>query len=353
MHVFIDTNIFETDPFWKNSFAKTLLERAKDKKLTIYISRIVYQELRIHTLRNYKKTHKILEASLIEHNRYRPINIEPIKKIEIDKEFEKFYTNLQNGFNTKILEYKTISFEKVMDRVLKREKPFNDEKKEVKDCGIWLTYAEYVEKEKISNCYFLTNNSKDFYNKEPLTSDPTEYSIHDELKRDTNEFRCFPSIRDFFRIILEPQVKATQKFQLWLDSTTIDEHYVFDILRKEAADKVESRVYSLVDKLEVDKIFNENEWFISGYCQINEIEWYDCEQVDLDILEDSCIVSAILRLRVSIEGNAYSPSHDDGDDKYQYLGERDLQINVYVSFTLSEGGELNSVDIDDIEVTSY
>ena len=353
MHIFIDTNIFETDPFWKNSFAKTLLERAKAKKLTIYISKIVYEELKTHTVRNHKKTHKALEVGLTEHNRYRTENVEPIKKLEIGEEFENFYANLQDDFNTKVLEYKTISFEKVMDRVLKREKPFNDDKKEVKDCGIWLTYAEFVEQEKLADCYLLTNNSKDFYDKTPLTSDPTEYSIHEELKRDSKKFRCFPSIRDFFRIILEPQIKATLKFQNWLDKTKIDDKYVFEILLKDATNKVETQVYKLVDNLEVDKVFNENEWFMTGYCQANEIEWYDCEQVDVDILEDSCIVSTILRLRVSVEGNAYNPAHDDGEDKYQYLGERDLQINVYVSFTLFENGETDSIDIDDIEVTSY
>ena len=119
-----------------------------------------------------------------------------------------------------------------MSRVLKREKPFNDDKTEVKDCGIWLTYAEYVENKKLDDCYLLTNNTKDFYSKDPLTTDPTEYKVHNQLERDTTRFRCFPSIKDFFQITIEPHIQASKAFKEWLDKTDIDPLFVSDILRK-------------------------------------------------------------------------------------------------------------------------
>jgi predicted nucleic acid-binding protein len=351
MHLFIDTNIFEKDPFWKNSFSKTLLDRAKEKKLNLYISKVVYEELKRHTIKNYKKAYKDYTGSVIELNRYLPNNslIEP--KNEIEKAFIDFYDELQDDYNLKVLDYKNEFFSKVMERALNRSKPFNDEKTEVKDCTIWLTYADYVETKKLEQSYLLTNNSKDFYKRNPKTSDPTEYEIHEELQADTKRFRAFPSIKDFFKIIVEPQIQASAKFQAWLTATNINEEYVFDIVYGEEASKVESAINNIVDRWEVDKVFNENEWFVSGYCQVNQIEWIDCTQVELDILEDYCIVNAIINLQVSVEGQAYNPAHDDGDDKYSYLGEQDFQASVSVSFILREDHEYDALDIDDIEMS--
>jgi len=353
MHIFIDTNIFEKDPFWKNSFSKSLLERAKEKKLNLYMSKVVYEELKRHTIRNYKKSHKEYTSSITELNRYLPANLTVEPKIDIEKVFCDFYDQLQDDFNLKVLDYKNEFFAKVMDRAINRKKPFNDEKTEVKDCTIWLTYTDYIENKKLEQCHLLTNNIKDFYNKQPKTIDPTEYEIHDELKIDTKRFRAFPSIKDFFKIIIEPQIQASERFQAWLTETKVNEEYVFNLIHGEEANKIESAINKIVDNWQVDRIFNDNEWFLTGYCQINEIEWEDCSQVELDILEDYCIVNATIRLQVSVEGHAYNPAHDDGDDKYSYLGEKDYQASVSVSFILREGDEFDAVDIDDIEFSAY
>lgn len=353
MDLFIDTNIFEKDPFWKNSFAKTLLDRAKDKKLNLYMSKVVYEELKRHTIKNYKKEHKEYTSSITELNRYLPSNLVVEPRIDIEKSFVDFYDELHDDYNLKILNFKDEFFSKVMDRAINRKKPFNDDKTEVKDCTIWLTYADYVETKKLGQCYLLTNNVKDFYEKEPKTKEPTEYNIHDELKSDTQRFRAFPSIKDFFKIIIEPQIQASARFQAWLNQTGINEEYVFDMVYGEESNRVESAINRMVDTWEVDKVFNENEWFITGYCQANQIEWIDCTQVELDVLEDYCIVIATIRLQVSVEGHAYNPAHDDADDKYSYVGEKDYEAKVNVSFILREGDEYDALDIDDIEFASY
>ena len=349
MHIFIDTNIFEQDPYWKNTYARTLLERAEKGKLTLYLSEIVYRELQIHTVRNFKKTRKVLNAAVIEHNKFRLKNLETAPLLDVQKEFEAFYGTLKTKHNLKILGYDKISFEKVMNRVLNHEKPFNEEKTEVKDCGIWLTYAEYVEKNHLTDCYLLTNNTKDFYDKEPLSENPTEYVIHDELKRDSKKFRCFPSIKDFLQIIVEPQIQASAKFQAWLDKTTIDNIFVTDLLKEKEGENIENKINNYFDQMEITSLYEENEWFMVGEVQVNEIEWYDCQEIEQVILEESCSVSAVLNFKVLAEGHAYNPSHDDEESKYYSLGEKEVGIDVLVSFTLKEGGRLEDFDVTDIE----
>ena len=350
MHVFIDTNVFEQDPYWKNSFAQILLKRAKQGKLKLYLSEIVLEELRIHTLANHKKTRKELDSAIIGHNKFRKNNIEKKWSSDPETEFDSFYLSLKKEFSTQFLGYSKISFEKVMDRVLKREKPFNDEKTEVKDCGIWLTYAEFAERKTINDCYLLTNNKRDFYEKEAISENPTEYKIHHELERDSKKFRCFPSIKDFVQVVIEPQIQASVRFQDWLDKTEIDNIFITDLLRQEAGSEIESKINSFVDRLDIMNLYNENDWYFVGEIQVNEIEWYDCQEIEKIVLEDSCVVSVVLNFQVLSEGHAYNPSHDDEESKYYSLGEKQIDIDVSVSFTLKEGSNLESFDITSIEL---
>lgn len=38
-------------------------------------------------------------------------------------------------------------------------------------------------------------------------------------------------------------------------------------LENEQGENIESRIFSLVDKLEIDKVCDEQEWFMTGECQ--------------------------------------------------------------------------------------
>lgn len=82
---------------------------------------------------------------------------------------------------------------------------------------------------------------------------------------------------------------------------------------------------------------------------VNEIEWYDCQEVEKVILEDSCIVFSVLNFNVCIEGHAYNPSHDDEESKYYSLGEKVIEVDIWVFFTIREGGEIESFEITHID----
>ncbi|PZR29085.1 MAG: hypothetical protein DI535_03465 [Citrobacter freundii] len=352
MHLFIDTNIFEQDPYWKNSYAQILLAQAQQKKIKLYLSEIVYEELRLHTARNHKKTARELGSARIEHNKFLPKNSEPIASSDPTLEFEAFYDLLETDYYLTRLGYEKISFEKVMDRVLKREKPFNDDKTEVKDCGIWLTYAEYAESRKLAHCYLLTNNKKDFYEKSPLSENPTEYKIHAQLERDSRKFRGFPSIKDFLQLIIEPKIKASEKFQAWLDKTRINNVFIIDVLKRTMGNEIENKINRFVDRLEIMNVYDEQEWPFVGEIQLNELDWYDCQEIEKVTLEDSAVVSAVLNFTLTVEGHAYNPSHDDENSKYYSLGEKNIEVDVFVSFTLKTEAVVETFDITDIELRS-
>jgi hypothetical protein len=351
MHFFIDTNIIETDPFWKNKFAKTILEMAKDRIINLYLSRVVLEEIRRHTIRNFNKSSKSFDGALYEYNRYRPINLEMSGELNIEQAFDDFYEKLVKRYHLKILEYKNEFFPIVMERALNRKKPFNDEKTELKDCTIWLTYSDYVQSRMLSDCYLLTNNTKDFCEGNAISEDPTEYKIHSELLIDTKKFRVFPSLRDCFKLVLEPKLTKSKRFREWLDNTYVDSNYVFDLILEHESKKIESAVYREIEKLEVDDVYGSDDYFTGGYCDVEGIEWKNCEQVDIDLIEeDSCIVSCILNMKVRVNGFKYNPGYESGEDKYLDLDEKDIDVQLYISFYLKESDIISSVDVDSVEV---
>jgi hypothetical protein len=329
------------------------LEKAKEKKITLYMSIIVYEELKRHTIKNYKSAQKAYTSAIFELNKFIPQNEAIMPRIDIEKEFVAFYETFKKDFNLHILNFKNDFFPSVMERALNRQKPFNNDKTEVKDCTIWLTYADYVETSKMSDCFLLTNNSKDFYSKELVSDDPIEYALHEDLQKDSKRVKGFPSVKDFFRKILEPQIHASEAFQKWLTETKVNEEYVFNLILENEKNKIESAIGKSVDRMDVDRLFHDEEWYISGYCQINDIEWVDCNELEVDTLENSCIITSVLNLNVAVEGNAYNPVHDDAEDKYSYVGEKDLHFHISVSFTLKENDDYDFFDITDVEYGEY
>jgi predicted nucleic acid-binding protein len=348
MHVFLDTNIFDKDPLWKNSYSKTLLERAKSKKLSLYISAVVYEELKWHSVRNYNKNYKAYRDALYEMNRYLPENLNPLEKTDVEANFVEFYADLQDNFNVTILPSRNELLPTIMDRAIRRKKPFNDEKTEVKDCVIWLTYANYVESNDLPSCYLLSANSKDFYVKIQPTKEPAERKIHEDLAADSSRFRCFASIRDFFKIVIEPLIEASERLKKWL-ADNVHKEYVFELVSSTESATVENAINKTVSNWSLTRIFSDYEWSPTGYCQLNDLNWAECTELDFDLLDDSCIVNATIALQISVEGYAYNPVHDDHDDKYSYIGEKDVDLLVSVNFILHEGGGYDSFDIEYIE----
>lgn len=58
--MFLDTNLFEKDPFSKNNYARALRDAAAEGLISLYFYRVVYEELKYHTIKIYEKANKEL-----------------------------------------------------------------------------------------------------------------------------------------------------------------------------------------------------------------------------------------------------------------------------------------------------
>lgn len=192
VNVFLDSNILFNNPFMDSGFNKKLLEKVAKVKGTVFITNIVYKEV----INNYRKLlikdndtiknlNKDLERAHVE-NRISEINIE-----EMIKKLKNRLDDLNEENKIKILETDNNLLDSAIDRAIKEIKPCSAGKEEIRDSLIWLTYVRKVESEKLENCFFISNNTKDFFSNDGR-------ALHQDLVNDTNRMKAYKSLSDFF-----------------------------------------------------------------------------------------------------------------------------------------------------------
>ncbi|MBX0333426.1 PIN domain-containing protein [Pontibacter sp. HSC-14F20] len=231
-NVFIDSDILYKDPFFKNEFSDLLLKLAKDKKLTIYISAVVYEE----TLNNYKEIVSKEVAQLVKHQR----NLSKLKQSDYyfkyisvenyEKEFVDFYQLMFSNGTFKILNYSNDVLPELVNRSIKRLKPFSDKKQEFRDGIIWLSIIEEIKSKGLSNNFFITNNIQDYY-------DEDKVSLHTSLIKDCSNILPFTSTKDFLLTHIDlSRLEVDFDFIKWLEEQNIDENYILKNIKDKTSD---------------------------------------------------------------------------------------------------------------------
>lgn len=198
MIVFIDTNIFYNNWYLNNANFKYLFNYLENTGSKLFLSEIVCSEvdnkfnieldsLKKHFSDGLKKSKSILNE-VPNYN---------LNKLDVDYSIKKVLSELQNDFKIEYVSYENIDNSKIVERAIKRIKPFQDQDKGYRDTLIWLSLLDYLKTENIDNeISFINNNSKDFLNKE-------KSNLHPDLIKDIdqfslkNKFNTYCSIKDF------------------------------------------------------------------------------------------------------------------------------------------------------------
>lgn len=194
INVFLDSNILFNNPFMDSGINKRLLNKIKQINGHVYITDIIYKEV-IH---NYVKKLEELNSDIDKlKNKISKTNIEMnFKNIDVTVEQRK----LELRFN-ELVEHNYITMlntdsnllNEVIERAIKKTKPFSDNKEEFRDCLIWLTYVHKSELDDLKNCFFITNNTSDFFAKDKI-------SLHPDLLEDTKRFKVYKGLIEFFNL---------------------------------------------------------------------------------------------------------------------------------------------------------
>ncbi|UPS92090.1 PIN domain-containing protein [Bizionia sp. M204] len=349
MNIFIDTSILYPNPFWKGNYYSRILDVAINGRAKIYLSRVVIKELRHNFEKNLtkelfelKKTNSSLKNNL---RYFKPFELPDKEKCLTD--FDRFYEEMAKYNRITVLEYENDLLEPILERAIKREKPFSEKKTELKDALIWLTYSNYVNENKLENCFLLTKNCTDFCDLKKLKNNIFE--LHDELKKDCDKFQIFNSFQTFNQANSEYLDKPEKEFKEWIEQIDFSDKYVFDLLWENEGDSITDKIYNLTDRIDPDSLFEEG-YLISmgGYLDIGDIEWYDCSDVEVEIVSDYAIVSGTLNVNAEIQGYSYNSVRDKGDEKFPFVGERNIEIKIFFNFTIEKEGTPENFEITDV-----
>lgn len=348
MNIFLDTSILYSDPFLKGSYSSQLLDFSKDKQIQIYISRIVLKEIE----RNYSKilteeNNKIkdLNDKMIQYN----IHGTSLTKINIDESvnlLKEFYENLNKQKIVIILEYTNDMFPEIIERAVYRKKPFKENKTELKDAIIWLSYSNYAEVNHLENCFLLTKNKSDFCDPDEIEKDL--FRIHQDLESDSNKFKVYTSVNEILKKI-NLQIKHESELELkWHEYFT--EKNIFDLIEKDYFREVIFSINKKLESYDLNKIFNYGH-IIEGYCFVSDTELMVLREFEVQAFKTKCIVSGMLEVFCTIEGNQYNPVHDSWEEKYSYIGDEEMYIEVQFSFESDENLKTNNFYIEAIYIS--
>lgn len=358
MNIFFDSNAFYKDPFLIKGKNRILLSLAKHEDVKIYINETVYEEiLRAHKTLLEKETNTINES-------FAKINtfLEMAKqKFEVDvdlgvvlKDFSSRFDEIQDAEQLEIILYDSDILKYIVEIDMYEKAPFikktemknnKDQKikitkKEIRDAIIWYSYQVYIEKNKLEDCYFISNNTAEFGDDEAKkSSEGQPYNLHPEINN--NNLIAYKNVHDF---LVHNDEKVKDLFYE-LHSIKLSEE-LFDKLYEELN---EGLAEELVTRLFNEKIISEthqylsdfqpedihDDYFMGGYVspssygQVNNIQLNE-----VDIYGGNITVAVDLVVEMEVEVYLYNPAHDDRSDKFQ-SGETDtMEVQESVIFLI-------------------
>ncbi len=347
MIIFLDTNIFFNNWHVTNANFKLLFNFVSNTGSKLLISEIVNDEINNKWNQITAETY----SSLIAH-------AEKYQKL-FDKKFHITIPDL-NGKEYSFKEIITAKCEHVIfynydkiansvlvERAIKRVKPFQEQDKGFRDTLIWLSFLEYIRTNNSNEeIIFINNNSSDFYNskkdglKEELLQDLKEYNIE-------NKFSVFKDLYSF--------VKSTiDKSQHAINIATIGEDLI-EPYERLIEIETEHYINSLSD-LEKIEITGRNPELKKLLASVNLINFHveegieDLSYLNYKILDNPNLIFLELNFNLRIcEVEYYMPS-SIYDENYKILNSKFykneevsgntkfydfLRIDFHVSYTFN------------------
>ena len=163
------------------------------------MSNVVLLELKRNFRKIIDENNKSLNYIIEKGKDYKLVE-SPVSKINK----EESLNNLVNFYNTLVKDgFLTILYSdnnllpEIIERSVNKLKPFSENKTELKDTIIWLTYARYVEENDTQDCILLTDNVTDFCDME--LPEKVIVEVHKDLKKDSTRFKIYRNTKELFR----------------------------------------------------------------------------------------------------------------------------------------------------------
>ena len=360
MLIILDTNIFFDDYALKGTSLRILFEYLKKSGFHMIIPEVVFLEI-VNQVRE-----KITAASEANNKRIRELEVKTgltISSItyqpDIDKEVDKYENFLRARLKTvgaKIEDIPSISHKSIVERDLKRKKPFTKSGKGYRDALIWETILQIASKEK-DNIIFISENSGDFSDDDKKKLHPDLYLDLLNRSLDHTKVRLVLSLQTFVRDTFIPKLPSPeQALATFMEKnhpsfnleSSLAEIFSEELQGREVAnyivgrdDVFESNTFSMVEYAYDIEIIDEHE--ISSNERVIELEAYlDCEF-------DAFIFKSDLYC-MNVNDWPHVWDHDWNDHYAAVSFSETVLVQAYITLNM-EDVEISSVEVIDIKST--
>ncbi|KJD43602.1 PIN domain-containing protein [Paenibacillus terrae] len=227
MNIFLDTTVLYRDPFLSQNLGSGLVKAARNRELRIYISEVVLEEAKRHYLRKVETPIVQLRKAIKDYNSVSLLPEIPIvlpELNEVAERFEAYYNELMMSNIVKIVPYDNNLLPELVHRSINRIKPFTDKKQEFRDGIIWLSYARLAETEDLTNCFFITNNTSDYF------SGKRGGELHPDLKKDSKRFSLFKSLESLMFTDMYKEKEQNLQLIQWIENNDLDTDKLLELL---------------------------------------------------------------------------------------------------------------------------
>lgn len=349
VNIFLDTTMTYKDPFFKNNYNRNLLKLAEVHGFPLYMSSVVFEETRNKYHENVKSRMQALETAVDDLSNFYPTDFDTstIQCTQEDfmEKFDAFYKDLIERDVLQVLNYDHDILPELVERSIKRVKPFGPKKQEFRDAITWLTYANFVEEHQLDHCFFLTENVNDFCE--------GKGKIHQELRKDTERIKHYTSAKELLEkeSILDPMIRTFELVE-WVESENIDEEYISHILNQRPSfQEIYDYIQHYALNVSVDRFVSDA--YDNGYCELSSMDVTEVEDSNVEVIGDEIIVSGTAHVSALMEVYFYNHFRESRiDDDYTHVGGNNVDLAITFSFSYNTKKEVDHLQLDDMEVES-
>ena len=334
-HIFLDSNIFYTDPFQNNRFNSALINLSNMSEVNLYITDVVYSEsignfkkLLLERLRSFNKAVSALNnLAFLGHNF-------DIKSTEdYIKSFESHLEDLTSSL-IQVISFYPNDINEVISRSINQTKPFSKNKQEFRDCIIWLTIKRFISENNLSNCYFLSANTRDFY-------DELGKDLHPTLKKDIPNLKPFKSAKELILNVSNlNKLIVEEELEMW-SHLNVKEDDIEKIMYEDIYDELTNRIELEIKHNYEGELFHNNK---IDKVQIGSIDNLVIKSKSYKVIQDFSFFSCGFELELPTLFSNYEELIE-GYISEEYI----VQVKGKVHFTVRPNEKAQFNDIDNLE----
>ncbi|SEK12026.1 hypothetical protein MAA5396_05059 [Marinovum algicola] len=206
--IYIDTNIFMNESFFRSAQALAFLKACSIVQVSVVIPEIVIDEVLGNYPKKLRTKAKEFQRVQRELGRLIDIDMQDVSVTDEVSDYEDWLYQLIDEKGVVIAPYPKISVKELVDRSYCGEKPFKESGEGHKDFLVWETVKEHIDSDSTTPPnFFVTNNVKDFGGKDEADKDILFEKLAEQIEDVKRRPVLFTSLRAVFDKVLAPHLQ--------------------------------------------------------------------------------------------------------------------------------------------------